>query len=224
MKDMSVLDHVVVATDAEEVAVVCREMGAPVELTASDHASGTDRVAEVMRHDRYAGFDVVVNIQGDEPLVEEGHVEAAIGLVRNDGWDVGTCAAPLMEADALDDPDVVKVVRALDGRALYFSRAGVPFKRDGMPTPEELDGEPFLRHIGLYAYSADALERWVALEPSPLERLEKLEQLRPLEAGLGIGVAPVGPAEGGVDTPADAEKMEARLAERYERPIAPMER
>ena len=100
-----------------------------------------------------------------------------------------------------------------DGRALYFSRASIPYKRDGKPTAEELEREPFLRHIGLYAYTRDALADWVALAPSRLEGLEMLEQLRPLEAGLRIGVTVVGAADPGVDTPADAVRMETKLTE-----------
>ncbi len=213
VEGMSVLDEAVVATDSEEVAEVCRAMGAPVELTSPDHPSGTDRVAEVARRDRYVGFDVIVNMQGDEPLLKERHLVAAIDLVREDGWDVGTCATPVMELEARKDPSVVKVVRAQSGRALYFSRSQIPHKRDDKPTLEELSRDPFLRHIGIYSYTPEALEDWVALVPSPLERLEMLEQLRPLEAGLRIGVAVVGAADPGVDTPADAVRMEERLEE-----------
>jgi 3-deoxy-manno-octulosonate cytidylyltransferase (CMP-KDO synthetase) len=210
---MTVLDQAVVATDSEAVAEVCRTLGAPVELTSPDHPSGTDRVAEVARSERYAGFDVVANIQGDEPLLKEAHLTAAIDLVREGGWEIGTCATPLMSADARKDPSVVKVVRAQSGRALYFSRAAIPYKRDEKPSPEELGREPFLRHIGIYACTPEALENWVAQAPSPLERLEMLEQLRPLGSGARIGVAVVGAADPGVDTPADAARMEERLAE-----------
>jgi len=110
---------------------------------------------------------------------------------------------------------VVKVVRAQSGRALYFSRSAIPFKRDDKPTSEELGREPFLRHIGIYAYTPEALENWVALSPSPLEELERLEQLRPLGSGARIGVAVVGAADPGVDTPADAARMEERLQELF---------
>ena len=211
VEGMSALDAAVVATDSEEVAEVCRAMGAPVELTSPDHPSGTDRVAEVARKDRYSDFQVIANIQGDEPLLKERHLVAAIDLVREDAWDIGTCATPVLDLESRKDSSVVKVVRAQSGRALYFSRSPIPFKRDEKPTPEELGRDPFLRHIGIYAYTPEALENWVAMVPSPLERLERLEQLRPLEAGLRIGVAVVGAADPGVDTPADAVKMEERL-------------
>lgn len=208
---MSVLDHALVATDSEEVAEVCRALGAPVELTSPDHPSGTDRVAEVASRPEYLGYELVANIQGDEPLLKEPHLRAAIELVREGGWDVGTCATPLLSDEARKDPSVVKVARASTGRALYFSRAPIPYKREDKPLQDELEREPFLRHIGIYAYTRSALEDWVAMAPSPLERLELLEQLRPLEAGLRIGVAVVGAADPGVDTPADVLRMEEKL-------------
>jgi 3-deoxy-manno-octulosonate cytidylyltransferase (CMP-KDO synthetase) len=105
------------------------------------------------------------------------------------------------------------VARTANGRALYFSRAGIPYRRDEKPTADELEREPYLRHIGIYAYRPDALARWTSLPPTALEQLEKLEQLRPLEAGLSVGVAVVGSADPGVDTPADAVRMEERLRE-----------
>jgi len=182
-----------------------------VELTSPDHPSGTDRVAEVAGRSGYLGYAFVANVQGDEPLLKEAHLRAAIELVREGGWDVGTCATPVLFADVRKDPSVVKVARAANGRALYFSRAAIPYKRDDKPLRDELEREPFLRHIGIYAYTRASLENWVAMAPSPLERLESLEQLRPLEAGLRIGVAVVGGADPGVDTPADAARMEEKL-------------
>jgi 3-deoxy-manno-octulosonate cytidylyltransferase (CMP-KDO synthetase) len=211
---VNVLDHAVVATDSEEVAEVCRALGAPVEMTSREHPSGTDRVAEVADRPEYEQYRFIANVQGDEPLLKESHLRAAIDLVREEGWDVGTCATPLMHELARTDASVVKVVRAASGRALYFSRAPIPYKRDGKPTADELEREPFLRHIGIYAYTRDALHDWVALAPSQLERLEMLEQLRPIEAGLRIGVAIVGAADPGVDTAADVLRMEEKLAPR----------
>lgn len=211
---MSVLDHAVVATDSEEVAEVCAALGAPVEMTSVHHPSGTDRVAEVVGRPEYAGFEYIVNVQGDEPLLKEAHLRVAVDLVRERGWDVGTCATPLLDDAARKDPSVVKVARAAGGRALYFSRAPIPWKRDEKPAQEELEREPFLRHIGIYAYTRSALDDWVALSPTPLERLELLEQLRPLESGLRIGVAVVGAADPGVDTPADVIRVEEKLNER----------
>lgn len=212
------LDRVVVATDSVEVVEVCAQRGMRAVLTDPDHPSGTDRVAEVGRMPEFEAFDVLVNIQGDEPLIDPGHVASAVDLVVAGGWPLGTCAVPLRNADELRDPSRVKVVRAEGGRALYFSRAGIPFKRDGDPTPEDLGRGAFLRHLGLYSYRRESLMRWVDLPPSPLEQLERLEQLRPLEAGMEMGVAIVDEAEGGVDTPADVERMERRLRELGESP------
>lgn len=205
-----VLDACVVATDSEEVADACRAAGADVVLTATSHASGTDRVAEVAARPEYGDVGVVVNVQGDEPFIEESHVAAAVALVE-DGWPIGTVAAPLGSASDYMDTAVVKVARRPDGAALYFSRSAIPHVRGRAPTVDELDSPSFLRHVGVYAYAPYALARWVALEPSALERLEKLEQLRPLEAGLGIGVAVVRRAQRGVDTLEDAQAAEVRL-------------
>lgn len=209
---MSVLDHVVVATDCTEVANVCTALGAPVEMTSPDHPSGTDRVAEVADRAEYREYDIIANVQGDEPLLKEAHVRATIDLVKNSHWEVGTCATPLNSDDARTDPTVVKIARAANGRALYFSRAPIPYKRDERPVPGELKREPYLRHVGIYAYTREALHDWVALAPSQLEQLEFLEQLRPLEAGLKIGVAIVGAADPGVDTMADVLRMEEILS------------
>lgn len=205
-----ILDAVVVATDSAEIAAVCRAAGAPVAMTSAAHISGTDRVAEVVAREAYAGYDVVVNIQGDEPFVTEEQVAGAAGQVTS-GWDVGTVATPVRSLEAWRNPAVVKVVRRDDGGALYFSRAPVPHLRDADPTPEELASPAFLRHVGIYAYAPAALLRWVALPQGGLERIERLEQLRALAAGLSIGVAVVETAEGGVDTLEDARQAEERL-------------
>lgn len=210
VSSMSFLDACVVATDAVEVAEVCRALGAPVELTAPTHASGTDRVAEVAARPAYAGFDVVVNVQGDEPFVAAAAVEGAVREVRR-GRDVGTVATPVRTLEAWRDPAVVKVARRPDGAALYFSRAPIPWKRDGDPSPEELASERYLRHVGVYAFAHDALSRWTTLPASALEEIERLEQLRAMEAGLTIGVGLVERADGGIDTARDAEHAEARL-------------
>lgn len=205
-----VLDAVVVATDSEEIAAVCRAAGAAVELTSADHPSGTDRIAEVVSRSAYDGFDVIVNIQGDEPFVAEEQVALAAELVAA-GWAVGTVATPVRTLEAWRNPAVVKVVRRDDGGALYFSRAPIPHRREGEPTPAELSGPRYLRHLGVYAYSPEALARWVALPAGELEQIERLEQLRALGAGLGIGVALVDGGEGGVDTQEDARRAEERL-------------
>lgn len=205
-----VLDTVVIATDSEEVVEAARGFGGLAVLTAAHHPSGTDRVAEVVARPEYGGYDVVVNIQGDEPLIEPAQVAGAVAMVR-EGWDVGTVATPIRSVEAWRNPAVVKVVRGLDGGALYFSRAPIPYRRDGEPDEAELATPNYLRHVGVYAYSPAALERWVALPPGELEQLERLEQLRPLAAGLRIGVAIVDAAHGGVDTPDDVLEVERIL-------------
>jgi 3-deoxy-manno-octulosonate cytidylyltransferase (CMP-KDO synthetase) len=211
--DFGLFDAVVVATDSARVADAARAFGATCVMTREDHPSGTDRVAEVARLPEYAGFGTVVNVQGDEPFVRRDHLQAAIRLVREGGWDAGTVATPIRTAEEWREPSIVKVVRADDGGALYFSRAPVPFIRDqARPGPDAFAGELFLRHVGIYSYRREALLRWVALPEAPLERAEKLEQLRPLAAGLRMGVAVGAPAEGGVDTPADAARA-ARILE-----------
>lgn len=207
---MRLFDAVVVATDSEEVAAVCHGMGAAVELTAASHASGTDRVAEVAARSAYAGYDVIVNVQGDEPFIEEEPVAEAARLVV-EGWPIGTVATPIRTLEAWRDPAVVKVVRRDDGGALYFSRAPIPYRRDGEPTAEDLASGRYLRHLGVYAYAPDALARLVALPAGELEGIERLEQLRALAAGIEIGVAVVAAGEGGVDTIEDARRAEARL-------------
>lgn len=204
------VDAWVIATDAEAVVEVCRRIGAPAVMTSPVHGSGTERVAEVAQRDECRGFDLIVNVQGDEPFIEEAHVRGALDQVRA-GWDIGTVATPVGSLEALRNPAVVKVTRRDDGSALYFSRAPVPFRRDGDPDAEELRGPLYLRHLGVYAYTAASLRRWVALPPHDLERIERLEQLRPLAAGMTIGVGVVADAASGVDTPEDARCAERRL-------------
>lgn len=203
--------ELVVATDSEEVAGVVRAFGATAELTSPDHPSGTDRVAEVAGKRRYRGYETVVNVQGDEPFIQAEQLAAATDLVRTGGWDVGTTASPIRSFSEWEDPSVVKVVRGSDGGALYFSRAPIPFPRDAKPEDSDFRRGDFLRHVGIYAYRADALARWVALPVGELEQIERLEQLRPLAAGIRIGVAQVGAADLGIDTPADALAADLRL-------------
>lgn len=209
VRDLALADHVVVATDSAEVAAAVREAGAAVAMTREDHPSGTDRVAEVAARDEFGHASVVVNVQGDEPFVSAAAVRGAIAMVAEHGFPLGTAAVPAALQD-LDRPDVVKVVTADDGRALYFSRAAIPFARDA----REAAGPLALQHLGVYAYAPAALARWVTLPEHPLERCERLEQLRPLAAGLAMGVAVVRdelPGRG-IDTEADLEDANARWA------------
>jgi 3-deoxy-D-manno-octulosonate cytidylyltransferase len=210
VSSFSLFHDVVIATDAPEIVQVAEAWGARAMLTSPDHESGTSRLGEVVAHPGYADFDVVVNVQGDEPFVEESHAAAAAGQVLK-GFAIGTVAAPVGTAEAWRDAAVVKVVRRADGGALYFSRSPIPHLREGEPTAAELQSEMYLRHIGIYAYRPEVLRLWPELPATPLEGIERLEQLRALAAGLSIGVAVVGQAAGGVDTLADAERAEQRL-------------
>jgi 3-deoxy-D-manno-octulosonate cytidylyltransferase len=206
-------EHLVVATDSEEVAAVVRAVGGEAVLTDVGHVSGTDRVAEVARLPTFRDYPYLVNVQGDEPFVRDGDIAAAARLVAEEGWQIGTVAAPIADRDEWMDPSVVKCVRGANGQALYFSRAAVPHPRDGLESGDLGARTIFLRHVGLYAYTRDALLEWVSLPEGDLERIERLEQLRPLAAGMRIGVALVPPGEGGVDTPADAARAELQLRE-----------
>ena len=208
-RQMDFLDRVVVATDSDEVAGVCRDAGADVLMTSPEHPSGSDRAWEAAQRVGPA-FDVVVNIQGDEPLLDPDVVRAAVSMVEG-GFDVGTCATPIDSGERFRDPAVVKVVRARDGSALYFSRAAIPFQRADLARNGYREEPRRLRHVGVYAYRRAALGRWVGFRPSALEMEEGLEQLRALENGMRIGVAVVAEAAGGVDTAEDLARMERRL-------------
>lgn len=204
---LRVADRIIVATDSLEIAERVEDAGGAAELTASGHPSGTDRVAEVSARAAHAGYDVVLNVQGDEPFVSAGAVRGALAAVREHGFPLGTAACQADRA-VLDRPDVVKVVAADDGAAMYFSRAPIPFLREAGDAA--LRDARVLHHVGVYAYTPDALARWVALPPHPLELVERLEQLRPLAAGMRMGVALVpGPVRGGIDTEADLAQANA---------------
>lgn len=211
VRGLSLFDCIVVATDSEEIAEHALSMGASVEMTSPLHPSGTDRVAEVARRIQYRDYPFIVNVQGDEPFIEERHLAGALRLVREEGWEVGTVASPIDSRDEWKSPSVVKVVRGENGGALYFSRSPIPHVRGAEPAARDFAGGEFLRHVGVYAYTAEALQRWVDLPEGELERLERLEQLRPLAAGIRIGVAVAPAADAGVDTLEDAERAERRL-------------
>jgi 3-deoxy-manno-octulosonate cytidylyltransferase (CMP-KDO synthetase) len=202
-------NEIVIATDSAEIATVAKGFGARAELTSPEHTSGTDRIAELCRRSDFSNYDCIVNVQGDEPFLEREHIASAAALVTGE-WSIGTIATPVRTIDAWRNPAVVKVVRRADGGALYFSRSPIPYLRDREPTSAELSGD-LLRHIGVYAYTPDALQKWTSLPQHPLEQAERLEQLRPLAAGIEIGVAVVTSGPEGVDTPQDAERAEKRL-------------
>lgn len=200
------LSRVIVATDDARIADAARGFDADVMMTDEHHPSGTDRVAEVVRR-LDETFDVVVNVQGDEPLVTPGAIDRLVRALdgrHGDDDALATLAEPLTDADELGDPNVVKLVAAPDGRALYFSRAPIPHVADGEAGPRR-------KHQGLYAYTPAALERLTALPPSPLERAERLEQLRALEHGFTITVVDSDFRSHGVDTPRDLDLVARAL-------------
>jgi len=204
---LGLADRVVAATESREVMDVLAKHGAEGVLTSDQHPSGTDRVAEVARRPEYAGYDIIVNVQGDEPFMRGDAMAGAIGMVRDHGFDLGT-AAGKRGPESMSDPNCVKVVRDDAGRALYFSRAPIPFLRDeaDRATRDAL----VLQHMGIYAARRDALAKWVSLPPHPLELIEKLEQLRALAAGLTMGVAIVdAPSWGEVNTEEDLVRANA---------------
>ncbi len=195
------MDPVVVATDAEEVAAVCRERGIPVAMTSPECASGSDRVYETARQ---IEADIYVNIQGDEPTLTADFFPPLLGLFARPEVEVATLAVRC-PAEEFANPNAVKVVTALNGRALYFSRATIPFDRDATGF------SGYRKHLGIYAYRKAALERFAALAPSPLEKLERLEQLRLLENGVAIYVAAAPRDTIGVDTEEDLARAERQL-------------
>lgn len=211
LASLEIADRCVVATDSEEILAACRDGGVEAVLTRSEHPSGTDRVAEVASRPEFRSYDVVLNVQGDEPFISRDAVAGALRMVVQEGFALGT-AACLAAPDVLQRPDVVKVVCDDNGRAMYFSRAPIPFLRE---SSDEALREPMIRqHVGVYAYSRDALARWVSLPPHPLELVERLEQLRPLAHGIAIGVATVASgAAFGIDTEDDLVRAEALLAQ-----------
>lgn len=205
---MRVADRCVIATDSADVATIARDAGAECMMTRTEHLSGTDRVAEVAAASDFAAYDTIVNVQGDEPFVSAEAVRGAATLVADGRFPLGTAAAPAT-LDELLLTDVVKVVTDDTGRAMYFSRAPIPFLRDASESPL-LAGHVW-RHLGIYAYGRDALAAWVRLPPHPLERIERLEQLRPLADGVAMGVALVTDAPpGGIDTEEDLRRANAR--------------
>ncbi|MDE0340976.1 MAG: 3-deoxy-manno-octulosonate cytidylyltransferase [Nitrospinae bacterium] len=209
------VDFVCVATDDERIADAVRRFGGNVRMTRGDHASGTDRVAEIASVE---DADVVVNIQGDEPLLHPDDIDAGIKpLVDEGGLGMSTLAVAFDSPEEFLDPNAVKVTRGESGNALYFSRAPIPYSRDvlsgeGKAYEKILDNwkdispKP-LKHLGFYAYRRESLLRFAGLSPSPLERLERLEQLRALEDGLAIRVVEVKRDAVGVDCPEDRERL-----------------
>jgi len=203
------LDAVLVATDDQRIADAVASFNIPgVEavMTRQDHPSGTDRIAEAIAN---TDCDGVINIQGDEPLIEPELIDRLAGVMAEGDWDMATAAAPIENDEDLNNPSIVKAVFADNGQALYFSRAPIPFVRDA-----ETDASgAHWRHLGIYAYCRDYLLKLVAEPPCALENLEKLEQLRAMHIGCRMNVLKVADVGIGVDTPEDIERVEQILRE-----------
>jgi 3-deoxy-manno-octulosonate cytidylyltransferase (CMP-KDO synthetase) len=200
-------DEVVVATDSEEIAARVRDFGGVAEMTREEHASGTDRVAEVA--ERHADADVVVNVQGDQPFATAEMLAALVEPYRvGERPPMTTLACPLADQASWSDPNVVKVVRDVDGYALYFSRSPIPHGAAG----DDSHAKP-LHHLGLYAFARETLLRFSTLSPTPLELQERLEQLRALEHGIRIRVCDTDRPVLEVNTPEDLEAAERLLME-----------
>lgn len=193
----SSLDQVVIATDSDEILAFCQERGFVARMTSSTHRSGTERVHEIST---VIPADVYLNVQGDEPLTRPEHIESLIAVMRDPAVEVGTLKTPAAEID-VHNPSAVKVVTDFSGRALYFSRATIPFDRDGARPP-------YFKHLGFYGYRKSALDRFVSWPESVLERSERLEQLRFLENGVSIHVGETPFDTVGVDTEEDLRRVE----------------
>jgi 3-deoxy-manno-octulosonate cytidylyltransferase (CMP-KDO synthetase) len=196
------LSKLVIATDDDRIAKVARSFGAPVQMTRPDHLSGTDRVAEVASSDH---AEVIVNIQGDEPLIDPGSIDAAaLALLDDPELPMATLKKRIEIPSEIDNPNVVKVVSNLAGDAIYFSRCPIPYLRDGRP-----GGIVHYKHIGLYVYRREFLLAYSRLPVGPLEQAERLEQLRAIENGYRIRVVETEYESLGVDTPEDLERIAA---------------
>lgn len=205
---------VVVAVDDRRVAEALAGQDVDICMTRPDHASGSDRLAECVSRYGWPDDTIVVNLQGDEPFAPAAGIDAVAQALADDDAPMATLATPIMDAAELFDPNVVKLVRAANGHALYFSRAPLPWARDAFAADRSVlpSGSPFLRHIGIYAYRAGFLARYAALSRTPLEQAESLEQLRVLEHGHAIAVRLTPePFPPGIDTAEDLQRAERWL-------------
>jgi len=203
-----------IATDDQRIYQACTAFGATAIMTNAAHPSGTDRIAEVARLREWVNEDIIVNVQGDEPMLPPALIQRVAQQIERDSKaGLATLATPIESLAEFLDPNVVKVVLGQRERALYFSRAPIPWNRDGVTDQSRHDGA--LRHLGIYAYRVAALQRLANLKPTPLEMTEKLEQLRALENGIDIAVAVTTERPGpGVDTPEDLERVSRLMATR----------
>lgn len=202
-------ERIIVATDNEEVKVAVQAVGGEVCMTRVDHQSGTERLAEVVEKCGFSDETVIVNVQGDEPMIPPAIIrQVADNLAARRDVGMATLAVPIESAEEAFNPNAVKVVMDAQGYALYFSRATIPWDRDRFAASRETIGDSFLRHIGIYGYRAGFIRRYVSWQTSPLEQIEMLEQLRVLWYGekIHVDVASVVPGTG-VDTPEDLERV-----------------
>lgn len=204
---------IIIATDDERIRNAASAFGAESVMTAKEHASGTDRIAEVARIRGFAPGDIVVNLQGDEPLTPPNVlVRVAQALTLHPRAEIATVAAPIASLEEFLDPNCVKALRAQDGTALYFSRAPVPWPREHVSQDRPSEYQSSWRHIGIYAYRVSSLLKFAGWPPTPLESTERLEQLRALEHGMRIHVVALDEAPpAGIDTPQDLERVRAAL-------------
>jgi len=202
-------ERIIVATDNEEVMAAVQAVGGEVCMTRADHQSGTERLAEVVEKCGFSDDTVIVNVQGDEPMIPPAIIrQVADNLAARRDVGMATLAVPVESAEEAFNPNAVKVVMDAQGYALYFSRATIPWDRDRFAASRETIGDSFLRHIGIYGYRAGFIRRYVSWQTSPLEQIEMLEQLRVLWYGekIHVDVASVVPGTG-VDTPEDLERV-----------------
>jgi len=197
------IDRVIVATDDERIFNACKEFGAEVEMTSTEHKSGSDRIAEVAS--RHPEISYIINLQGDEPLIEEANIELVRkGVVEDDNADISTLVREIKSEEEVNNPNLVKCVFDLNGYAMYFSRSKIPFERN-------IGKSKFYGHLGIYGYKKEALFKMTKLAQTPCEMAESLEQLRALQNGMKIRVSVVDNVPVGIDTIEDFEKFKGMV-------------
>lgn len=202
-KNCPLVDRVIVATDDDRIFSTCKEFGAEVEMTSKDHKSGSDRIAEVASRHPEIGF--IINLQGDEPLIEQENIELVIkGVLYDDNADISTLVREIKDEDEVNNPNLVKCVFDVNNYAMYFSRSKIPFERN-------IGESKFYGHLGIYGYKRDALFKMTKLPQAPCEKAESLEQLRALHNGMKIKVAIVNNVPVGIDTIEDFEKFKGMV-------------
>ncbi len=202
-------EQVIVATDDQRIGALVTEFGGKVCYTGGHHESGTERIAEVISKENITPETVVVNVQGDEPFIPAQNIkQVAANLQQQSHMQMATLCFPILTKKEVDNPNVVKVTFAANGKALYFSRAPIPFDRNWVDNTQVMQQHAYYRHVGIYAYRASFIHKYIALAPSHYEKIESLEQLRVLYHGydIHVGVAQEAPAHG-VDTPEDLHKL-----------------